>query len=561
MNDTTLKENLQKYPYLKTLIKYFLVISKEEYQEIKNSEAININNTTIPIKLLENILNDEIYYNYTIRFFKNEINTFKICYIQNGDTTNHITYPKLTIINGLISLINNKQISLANITKYRYETLINSMSFNNFQKNNNTNTYNTNIDNITYNITISNFLEIIQLPPQKFNNICVNQNIQTLYNIPKLHFIYALHTFIKEYHLLENYLLPPSIINNYQTLNNLQLIDFESLNTHLLPQKELIENISLNEQLIEIIIAELPKNLTNLEKALYIYIKLCKTLTYDEEYYAINQTGPSTQKYKNIQKISTISPKNNSAVCFEFNLIFAKFLYNLDIKFTTDNLRNYGNGHTNLEFRYDKFLLRADPVTSLLNSDFTKAKLNQPLTGLTCLNTNKNTKKELIQMLDEIYKLIISQEKNKQDLSKLINDYTSLTTNLKKITIQEKIAIIIKNINTTNLTGLDLYSYLLQLRKIIFTDSELNNNFKITIIRDNSQKKTTTCAIIATNENNFEITPEKTNYYYFTPKYNLIPITKQYLQNNFDSQIYEYISNNSPTIPGIKELNHGGHKR
>lgn len=565
MNNITLKENLQKYPYLKTLIKYFLIISKEEHQEIKNSEVININNTTIPIKLLENILNDETYYNYTIHFFNNEINTFKVCYIQNGDTAGHLTYSKLTIINGLISLINNKQISLTNITKSRYETLINLISFNNFQKNNIAKSYNTTIDNISYNIAISNFLEIIQLPPQKFNNLCVNSNIQTLYNIPKLHFMYALNNYIKEYHLLENYILPPSIITNYQTLNNMQLIDFESLNYHLTPHHEIIKNIKLNKDLTKVILYQLPKNTNNLEKAIYIYLKLCKTLTYDEEYYAANQTGPAAKKHQTIKKITSISPQHNSVVCFELNLIFAKFLHDLNINFTTDDLTNYGYEHTNLEFRYEKFLIRADSVTSILNGDLTKAKLNQPLTGLTCINTNKSTQQEFLQTLDKIYNLIISQENNHLNLFELLTEYTNLTNNIKKINLQEKLSIIIEKANSTTLQGIDLFSYILQLKKIIFNKIELNNNFTITIIRDNTQQNTPKivipCAIIAINEQNFEIHPQETKYYYFTPQNSLIPISQETIQNNFNNQMYEYISNNSPTIPGINELNHGGYKR
>ena len=49
---------------------------------------------------------------------------------------------------------------------------------------------------------------------------------------------------------------------------------------------------------------------------------MCKLLTYDDEYFAVNQKGPATEKHKDVNYVSNINLTNNRVVCFEFNLIY-----------------------------------------------------------------------------------------------------------------------------------------------------------------------------------------------------------------------------------------------
>ena len=328
----------------------------------------------------------------------------------------------------------------------------------------------------------------------------------------------------------------------------------------------------------------MPENITNLEKAIYIYIKMCKLLTYDEEYYAVNQRGEVAEKHKSIDYISSITLDNNKVVCFEFNLMYSNLLNKLGINFASSYGKNafgmenpfgedsYGEGHSNLEFRVNKFLISVDAVTSILQGDIFQAKLNQPLVGLNCINKNKKTQYEFKEMVTKIYQLIVEQEKkldetqqveHVQTLDELLKEYSKLTTNIHEISLNERLSILIDKVNSTKMVGIDSMAYILQLRKILFTNDQINNNIKVTIIRNNEsfedEKVATVSAIFTLNAYNIDESEEQNIYYYYNPNCELISITKEELQVKFNDGIFEFVGNDCPKIPGIIE--NGGIKR
>ena len=66
-------------------------------------------------------------------------------------------------------------------------------------------------------------------------------------------------------------------------------------------------------------------------------------------------------------------------------------------------------------------------------------------------------------------------------------------------------------------------------------------------------------AIFTLNGQSFEENPDKNVYYYFNPKHELIPITKEELQSRFNNGVLDYVEKDDPKIPGIIE--NGGIKR
>jgi len=312
----------------------------------------------------------------------------------------------------------------------------------------------------------------------------------------------------------------------------------------------------------------MPLELSNMEKAIYIYIKMCKVLTYDDEYYAVNQEGIIASKHKDISHISNITPNDNKVVCFEFNLIYSKLLSELGINFASDykNMigEAYGVAHSNLEFRCDKFLIQADSVTSILLGDMTNAKLNQPLKGLKCINKNENTKEEFNKILSKIYNLIVKNERKSvkegnveytENFNDLVNEYLYISDSEQQITIDEKISVLLSKLNSKNIKGIDYLSYVIQLRKVLFNEEERKNNIGFTIIRDNEaydfSKTAMASAILTINKKDFMDNPAYNLYYYLNSNTGIIPISKTMLQEKFADKIYEYISEDDPIIPGI----------
>lgn len=57
------------------------------------------------------------------------------------------------------------------------------------------------------------------------------------------------------------------------------------------------ESISTDDEFAKRIISSIPENLSQVEKALFIYIRLCKILSYDDEFLLYITKALSKKKY------------------------------------------------------------------------------------------------------------------------------------------------------------------------------------------------------------------------------------------------------------------------
>ncbi len=577
MDDLTIEELLEKYPYLKDLTNRFLITTRKDIYNLLDGDEIIIDSQNVSMELLERIIKNDEYYHYTIKYFSNEIDQFAITYIENGDTNRIISYDKCTIIKGIEKLINSGNIKIENEEeKKRFETLKENISYSKFKNHYINQKYDIEIDNIKYSIPISEFISLMELQSIEFNDLCFNNENKKIYDIPKEHFIYALIKFFRENKIIKNYLIPESIINHYYDISSFKNIDIEAINKYLETIDTKHKMIKINDSLKKAILLGMPNDANDLEKALYIYIKMCKMFTYDDEYYAVNQKGEATLKHKNINYISTITLNNNKIVCYEFNLMYAYFLSELGINFVGNYGENkygmenpfgetsYGEGHSYLKFRVGKFLVSADSVISILQGDLVRAKLNQPLEGIICTNINRKTYDEFKSSLSKMYQLVANQEKNSENvkveheetLEELLEEYKLCTKNIREISLEERFEIIINKLNSIKLVGIDTLGYLLQLRNILFLRDREEDNFLVTILRNNEPfeegKYAMSSAIITLYKNG------EYNYYYFNPNHKPIMISQSEIQEKFDKGIFKYIREDTPKIPGIVE---GGLKK
>ena len=188
-----------------------------------------------------------------------------------------------------------------------------------------------------------------------------------------------------------------------------------------------------------------------------------------------------------------------------------------------------------------------------------QAKLNQPLRGLVCENTNEQSRNEFSQAMHKVYNYIANREpkisqnepEKVETFDEIVAQFNSSTDKLRPVDIREKIEILISKVNSTKMIGIDAYSYLLQLRKILFTEQEQKDNIKISIIRNSSENSAEALSVISIR------LPDETgkmvvNRYMFKPGSELIPISKEDLQSNFDNETMGYVEADDPVIPGIK---------
>ncbi|MCM1370831.1 MAG: hypothetical protein NC181_02945 [Clostridium sp.] len=569
-NSIKQEELIKKYPHLEKIAEFTIFTTEEDIKQIKNGKKIRIGSDLVCIEFLKRILKDDYYYEYANKYFNGKINDFRIGYIVNGDLGTSIHYEKIVIIKALQQLVSYNKLHLNDLEMQRYSILKNCVSLRSFELMHKGSFY-INIDGNEYSINSCDMVSLMQLSNSSFNELCNNNDIKTIHGIRKEYFIYATYMYFKIYKGFEEFIMPNSVINRFNDIKSLQKIDFQAINEHLTTSDTKYKEAIISDSLEHEILDDMPNNLTLLEKSIYVYIKMCKILNYDGEYYATNQEGIVVEKHKNIDYIQTITPTNNEIVCFEFNLIYSKILNSLGINFKS-NYKNmveeeYGDSHANLEYRVDKYLVIADAVTSILQSDMVNAKLNKPLNGLICININNKTQYEFEQILEKVYKLIITMEiksnKDKNNLNELLIEYSKITDNIKTIDMSERLSILKQKINLNKYIGMTSLSYILNLRNLLFDIKEQKDNANIVIVRNNSpldkNKIALPTAVLLLNNYSIKDKTDETNYYIYNPCANLESISLSDLQNLFNNGIFEYIQKDSPKIPGI--LERGGLKK
>jgi hypothetical protein len=568
-----IKDQLEKYPSLKKITEYTLFVDQDELSNIKNSDEVYIETLMcdVSVEFLKKVLQDDVYFSYVKKYFKGDINNFRIASIFNGDTAGSIRYTKSQILKGLELLVESGDLHLTDSQKNKYQELKDIISFESFVSSVKGKNYDIDIEGKRYSISIRSMINLLLMTEDKFDRLCADNSIKYIDGILKEHFIYATLMYFRKSGVLNDFLLPDNIYYRYNDVYSLQKIDLQAINKYLETTDKMHDKIRLSEELRTKILEGMPDNYSKLEKAIYIYIKMCKILTYDDEYYAVNQKGVATEKHKDINYVSNITPLNNKVVCFEFNLIYSKLLSELGINFSSNYKgmmgEAYGESHANLTFRCDKFLVRADSVTSILKGDIMQAKLNQPLKGLNCANHNTNTYREFNELVSKVYELVATQEKkdNKdilvehvQTFDEIMKEYENTTDNIKKVDLNEKLSILIDKVNFTKMVGIDSLSYVLQLKDVLFDATEKTQNIAITIIRNNEpfdkDSVAMASAIFTINLSDYSKQEDDNIYYYFNPNHELMLITKEELQAKFNDGTFEYVDiKNDPKIPGISE--------
>lgn len=566
MEKLTVSKLIKKYPYLQRLSEYTLFVTREEYDYLKSSSVIKVNDIDVEESFLINILEDDYYFEYAYRYFSDVNNKFNVSYIINGDIGKSLSYDKMTIIDGIDMLISSNRINLNDTMKNRYDKLKHFVSYDRFIDKYKDYKYNTIIDGKNYVFNVLDMIQFLNLDSDEFRDRCSKDNI---YGISRDYYIYGVSKFFRDNCLFDIYDLNSNMSNNFSYMHSNNNIDLEAINKFVETTDTKYKEIKIDSSLENKIFEGLPYDASELEIAIYIYIKMCKILTYDDEYYAVNQRGDATLKHISLEHISSISLENNKVVCFEFNIMYAKFLDMLGIHFASNYKgsfgEDYGYGHANLEFRCGKYLVLADSVTSILHGDIMQAKLNQPLRGLECLNSNKNTKEEFNNYFVKMYELVAREFSDNKEvkvdyvetLDELLSRYSLCTDNIKEVSIYDRLSILIDKVNMSGLIGIDSLSYVLQLRKILFDEEQRKNNVRIVIVRNNEPYNkldiAMASAIVVVNKLSFNEYPELNEYYVYNPLHDLVMISREELQNKFNNNSLSYIADDDPKLPGISE--------
>ena len=559
--DKLLDEMIDNSSFLRRLKNIYLFILPSCFEKYSYDKKVKLvkSKKNISITLLNDILVNDRFFDYVKRLFLDANSKFLMASVEYNNIIESMIFTNVEILEGLSLAIENGDIELDSIMQHRYKFLCDCLSLGNFLNKVDNQFFDLEIDGELYSFLIIDLFSFLNTD-EKYKNLMDLSSNKDINGIPKECFIYAIYEYFNSNKIFNNYVMSDNVKKHFDEIASFQVVDIEAIGKFKSIEDTCIQNVIINNELREHILDGMPVEISQIEKAIYIYIKMCKTLTYDDEFLVLNQKGSSARKHQDINRIMSISPSNNEIVCYEFNSIYGKFLEELGINFTTfcDNGNEYGSGHARLHFRCDKFLVRADSVTSILNGDLVRSKMNENLVGLECYNVNEQTRLEFERVFRKIYNLIIKQEKNDIDFfDNVLNCYRQITSNLESISMEEKIDILINKVNSSRMTGVDSLSYFLKLSDILFTEAERKNNLSIVIIRNNEDvvDDLGAKASIVITSNSVNINDSSSNkYYIYTPNSKLVSISRNFLQERFDNSIFDYLENVERNIPGIKKL-------
>ena len=301
----------------------------------------------------------------------------------------------------------------------------------------------------------------------------------------------------------------------------------------------------INEELRTAVYQDMPDYTDPLMKATYIYIKLCKLLSYDEAFYAANQKGKIAEFHENREHLSEITPTNNNVVCYEFAEIYKEFLTELGIeayitKPKGKDLTVYGKDHTYVKFKINNVTFTADSTLSVFTGDLFACKLNLPVQGLRSDDESIDIKSYINKAYKDILLPVVSDEKNNPDhIDNTLKRYQSLTHNIKEITLKERLDTIIKKANSSTLKGFDRIIYLNYLLCFLIPYKD-KYNVKMVFVRDNTTDELTARAIIEVYEEYIDDVGDY-HYYSYGSDHELKEIPVDELQAMFDNHELEYI--------------------
>ena len=573
--DKMVQEN-ESLKWLKEIADRGIVVispNVEKYKSDPNQLALKgySGNKTISRQFIIDILSHDDSFDKIKQIYENNLYAVVTLFVgENGEFKDQYNLSRMMLID-LLKKIDVKEVPFI---AERYNQVMDYVSYEKYREKTQNDNYEIVIDGKNYKIPIMLIYQFMGLNSESFNSVISNGN--DINGIPLAHFLYAVGKYYEDNKIAENYLINEELKSRLKEIKSSEKIDVQMVNKYLDTNDSLLEQMKVNIELQDLILSDISPEFNDLEKAIYVYIKMCKVLTYDEEFYAVNQKGPLSEKHKTINNVANISLTNNKVVCYEFDAIYSYFLNKLGINYKhfvgtidgngkqgeqefDDEFNRYSEGHTFLKYRCGKHLVKADSVTSILQGDIMQAKLNQPLRGLVCENTNEQSRNEFSQAMHKVYNYIANREpkisqnepEKVETFDEIVAQFASSTDKLKPVDIREKIEMLISKVNSTKMIGIDAYSYLLQLRKILFTEQEQKDNIKISIIRNSNENSAETLSIISIR------LPDETgkmfvNRYMFKPGSELIPISKEDLQANFDSETMGYVEADDPVIPGIK---------
>lgn len=276
-----------------------------------------------------------------------------------------------------------------------------------------------------------------------------------------------------------------------------------------------IHSFEINDDIKKFVLKDMPSDLTELEKSIYIYSKLCKILDYDLEYYNDNKN----QKFIAEENISDVDLSNNNVVCYTFSYIYSGLLKEIGInkiKEATINKGKFANEHAGVEYIVDDIVIMADSTRKGAEiGDLTTLKVENRINELRCSQFDLE-KQDKVNKAKKKIETILERNKKEEETKYFLPSQEQLDSMIsidKYILFNDLVA-------ATPLTGVSLLGYIQVLK------DRLDIHISVSVVKDLKQND------LVINIKMKPLGIERTNFENTTISYKINAKNKEIIFNN-----------------------------
>lgn len=546
-----------------------LIKDEELFNSYKNTELISlqtqIGTSTVSQKLILDLLTDEGLYRYLLDHMTDDKGiVVRMSLVKDGQIGDAIKVTRDTLAKAIAEITQRIEGKIPNKVQLRMALLTNTSSVYSLNMNYKNYIHTCLVDGEICEVASLDLYNILNKSEEEFNTF-INETEEVEFTVldekrkyPKRVVVYMLIDFIESQRILENYVIPDTVLNRYNILCDGNFIDYESINKNEKTNDDYFYEVSISDlihldpQFEDEILKDMNPAYSLLEKAIYIYYKLCELLSYDQDYYAGNQHSEDAEKHFDINRINNINALNNEVVSYEFIAIYSYFLKKLGIKYTVNNAfqDEYGECHSTISFKVGEYLVLADSTINILQNDMTSAKINDHITGMRLTNKNVTTCNKFLEIYNKVIADIYTNKQDKAKFDEALKAYKEkyAEVNLSK---KDKLYMLFKEIGNTNLKGVDVVSVHSRIYEHIFKqDEDVSINFISSTINAYKDYNYTPLTIISVKVKDDYI------YYQIDPNNPSLveTISGHELMELFESKDYAYLGKQgsiSSEIPGL----------
>ncbi|MBR6073015.1 MAG: hypothetical protein IKP76_01665 [Bacilli bacterium] len=471
----------------------------DKYNTLDDIVSIDETNTLFVNKqLIIDMIEENDMWSYFKSICDRDVNyACDITYIDNN-VEEHIKLTKNQFAYALKQIIQERK--MTDETRYALASYMLSVDFCYEYYSKEIKKYSCYIDGELKTISTKRLLDVLTCSNDKFYEFI---NKKSAYGLSIENIMYMLVDFVEKNNILTTYAFSPETFERYNSIKSYKYVDYESVNkfnsptsltsmkvgtgkTHFFIEhiNDIFTNIkgknvsgdlltgkySINPRMVNRVYQGMDSSYDALEKAIYIYIRLCDLLSFDETEALSDKEF--IKEELDYDRIGKITPFKNKVVSSEFILIYAKLLKDLGIKFQPhiECTAGYENEYAYLSFKQAEYIVKVDLFNkNIIKNDLSKVKIGKSIDGIRCLNTNEVTKEKFKEKVVEIYSRYKKMFKKFNIIDEVVKEYTKDDYGLHT---EEKIGLLYDYIKNSDLTGLDLINYIQTLVDSILNEDE-----------------------------------------------------------------------------------------